>query len=87
MRMMMNVNPADFLPQVRCPVLAIFGENDTSLPVEKSIDLYKRYLQEANNDDVTIKLFPDGDHGLQINGDFAPGYFETINTWLIMRGD
>ncbi len=87
MRAVINVNPADFLTKVRCPVLAIFGEKDTSVPVQKSIALYKKYLQEAGNEDVTIELFPDADHGIQVNNDFAPGYFETINNWLKMKGD
>ncbi|MCP4415030.1 MAG: GNAT family N-acetyltransferase [Chloroflexi bacterium] len=85
MRAVMNVNPADFLTKVRCPVLAIFGEKDRSVPVEKSIALYKKYLQEAGNKDVTIELFPDADHVIQVNDDFAPGYFEIINNWLKMK--
>jgi len=31
MRAVMGVNPSDFLTKVRCPVLAIFGEKDTSI--------------------------------------------------------
>ncbi len=84
MRAVMNVNPADFLTKVHCPVLAIFGERDTSIPVNKSIALYKKYLQEASNEEVTIELFPDADHIIHVDGDCAPGYFETINTWLSM---
>lgn len=87
MRAVMNVNPADFLTKVHCPVLALFGENDTSIPVDKSIALYEKYLHEAGNEDVTIELFPEADHGIQVNGDFAPGYFDTINNWLKRRGD
>ena len=83
LRALMNVNPADYLTKVHCPVLAIFGERDTSLPVQKSIDHYERYLEEAGNENVTIELFPDADHAIHVNGDFAPGYFETINSWLV----
>lgn len=36
-------------------------------------------------EDVTIELFPDADHSIQVNGNFAPGYYETINGWLKMR--
>jgi len=40
MRAVIEVNPADFLTNVHCPVLAIFGENDTSIPVDKSVFIY-----------------------------------------------
>lgn len=82
MSAIMIVNPADFLTKVHCPVLAIFGEQDTSVPVQRSIALYNRYLKEAGNENVTIKVFPNADHSIHINADFAPGYFETINNWL-----
>jgi dienelactone hydrolase len=85
MRAMMVVDPGDFLTKVRCPVLAIFGEKDTQIPVNKSIALYKAYLQEAGNEDVTIELFPDADHMIQVGGDFASGYYESVNRWLVMR--
>ena len=58
MRAVMQVDPTDFLTKVRCPVLAIFGEKDTSLPVERSVALYWQYLGEAGNEAVTIKVFP-----------------------------
>ena len=82
MRAVLEVNPADFLSKVHCPVLAIFGEADTSIPVEKSVSLYKKYLGEAGNEAVTIKVFPQASHTIQIDDAFAPGYFETINKWL-----
>jgi len=79
----MVVDPGDFLTKVHCPVLAIFAEKDTSIPVNKSIAIYKEYLHEAGNEDVTIELFPDADHTIQIDGDFAPGCYETVNSWLV----
>lgn len=82
MRAVMDVNPADFLTKVHCPVLAIFGEKDTSVPVNKSVAFYKQYLKVAGNEDVIIKIFPNASHTIKVDGDFAPGYFETINTWL-----
>ncbi len=82
MAAMMNMDPADYLMQVRCPVLAIFGAADTSLPVEESIGRYRHYLSQANNSSVTIRIFPAADHGIHVDGEFAPGYFDAINTWL-----
>jgi len=82
MRAVMEVNPADFLTKVHCPVLAIFGENDTSIPVEKSVTLYKQYLGEAGNNALTIKVFPNASHTIRVDGIFAAGYFELILNWL-----
>lgn len=82
MRAILEVNPADFLTKVRCPILAIFWEDDTSIPVEKSVMLYKRFLGEAKNDAVTIKVFPKAGHTIKIDEEFAPGYFDTMQNWL-----
>jgi dienelactone hydrolase len=82
MRVVMDVDPANFLTKVHCPVLAIFGEADTSIPVEKSVALYKQYLGEAGNEAVTIKVFPKASHTIHVGEEFAPGYFKSIITWL-----
>jgi len=81
-RLSQEVDPAEYLTKVQCPVLAIFGEADTSIPVEKSVALYKKYLDEAGNNAVTIKVFPNANHTIQVGGEFSPGYFDLINTWL-----
>lgn len=78
----MDVNPANYLTKVHCPVLAIFGEKDTSIPVEKSIAIYKQYLGEAGNKAITIKVFPNASHAIRIGETFAPGYFELMSSWL-----
>ncbi len=82
MRAVMNVDPANFLTRVHCPVLAIFGENDTSTPVEKSVARYKQYLGEAGNDAFTIKLFPNASHTIRVGERFACGYFDLMLDWL-----
>lgn len=86
MRALMEVDPADFLTKVRCPVLAIFGESDTSVPVEKSVALYKQYLHEAGNEAVTIKVFPNAGHTIRVGGEFADGYFDLMVDWLGAQG-
>ena len=82
MRAVMDVNPADFLTKVHCPVLAIFGENDTSIPVNKSITLYKQYLGKAGNKAYVIKVFPNASHTIRVGEKFAPGYFDLMLNWL-----
>lgn len=82
MRAVMVLDPADFLAKVHCPVLAIFGSDDTSLPVERSIAFYKQYLGQAGNEAVTIEVFPKADHTIHIGDEYAPGYFDLLRAWL-----
>ena len=82
MRVVMEINPADFLKKVRCPVLAIFGENDTSIPVDKSVFIYEQCLGEAGNETLTIKVFPNASHTIRVGGKFASGYFDLVLDWL-----
>jgi len=78
----MKFDPADYLKKIKVPVLAIFGEKDTSIPVNKSIKLYKKYLKDAKNDDITIKIFPNANHGINVKGKPAPGFYKTMIAWL-----
>lgn len=82
MRAVMNINPADFLTKVRCPVLAIFGEADTSIPVKKSVVLYQQYLHEAGNEALTVEIFPNASHTIRVDEKFADGYFDVMVNWL-----
>jgi uncharacterized protein len=82
MRAVMEVNPADFLTKVYCPVLAIFGEADTSIPVKKSVTLYQQYLHEAGNEALTVEIFPNASHTIRVGEKFADGYFDLMVNWL-----
>jgi len=75
-------DPADSLSKVTVPVFAVFGEMDQYLPVEKSIELYRRYLTEAGNKDFSFKVFLGADHSIKVEGEYAEGYFEALRDWL-----
>jgi pimeloyl-ACP methyl ester carboxylesterase len=81
-REVMNVDPADFLTRVNCPVLAIFGQEDKTTPVSKSVKLYRQYLGEAGNEDYEIVVFPGAGHNIQVDEDYAPDCFDTLSDWL-----
>jgi uncharacterized protein len=88
----MNYDPVSVLEKVSVPVLEIFGEEDELVPVEKSIEIMKRAFERNGNKDVTFKVFPGADHGIQVfspRGDrqFAPQYVETMIEWLEKRLD
>jgi pimeloyl-ACP methyl ester carboxylesterase len=64
-RRMVEFDPGPAWEKVRSPVLAIYGDKDTSLPAEKSLPIIRRGLEVAGNRDVTIKVFTGADHGMR----------------------
>ena len=71
-RRMVEYDPGPAWEKVRCPVLAIYGEKDTSLPANESLPIIRRGLDRAGNRDVTIKVFPRADHGLMTSETGGP---------------
>ena len=63
-------------------MLAIFGDKDTSIPVEKSVRLYEQYLRQAGNEAFTLAVFPNASHTIRVGETFADGYFELMVKWL-----
>ncbi len=80
------------LEKFHCPVLAVLGARETFVPAQKSARIWQVALAKADNTDVTIKVFPDGDHSLiacktgglketaRARG-FVAGYFDTLLEW------
>lgn len=77
------VDPANYLSKIHVPVLAIFGEKDASVPVSKSIEVYEKSLQDAGNQDLTVKIFPDANHIIHVNDKPASGYYSSMVKWLL----
>ena len=80
-------NPRGALEKVTCPVLAIFGESDIMVPVKDSASVFEEALNEAGNKDYTIKVFPEADHGIMVDDEYADGYLDTMTGWLLERLD
>jgi uncharacterized protein len=87
----------EVLDKIRCPVLAIFGEKDYVVDWRKTLALYKETIGKNNKNRLTIKTFPDGNHGLRkcktgaINEviekeEFCDSYIETMTAWLKQNG-
>lgn len=96
-RLHMNFDSLSILERVKCPVLAIWGELDCTVPAEKSCDIFQECLARSANGDVTLKVFPKADHALfpTVTGGmremlqswkeqkgFVPNYLETMTEWL-----
>jgi pimeloyl-ACP methyl ester carboxylesterase len=79
-----DFDPRPYLKKVRCPALVLFGGKDVVGPVEKSAAIYRQGLEEAGNPDVTLRIFPRGNHAIQFGpqGRFEPTYLETMVDWI-----
>lgn len=87
----MGYDPIPALETVTQPVLAIFGEFDTSTPVAATTAIYRDALNRGGNTDYFIIVFPGADHSLLVwpkPGDqvhwpvLASGYLEAMTTWI-----
>lgn len=73
--------------KVKCPVLAICGEDDREVPPNLIATRLREYLSEANNRDFEVIVIPGADHvlaktGSGSNGDFVPGYLDKMTAWI-----
>jgi pimeloyl-ACP methyl ester carboxylesterase/tetratricopeptide (TPR) repeat protein len=85
-------DPEPYLRRMRVPSLWIYGGRDQSIPADLSMDALKR-LKAAGRHDITIRLFPNGNHTLLESETgsrderpwltrYVPGYFDTMLTWV-----
>jgi dipeptidyl aminopeptidase/acylaminoacyl peptidase len=79
--------PAEALARITCPFLAVFGELDPLLPAWESAQICGKALREAGNRDVTIAIFPQGNHRIRVDEGraFAPGYLDLLADWTATR--
>ncbi len=64
-RRMVGNDTSSWWPRVRCPVLVLYGDRDTSNgPPEPSVAIIERGLKAAGNGDVFVRIFRGADHSL-----------------------
>ena len=91
-----DFNPLPMWEQYDRPVLAIFGELDTSTPVSEVVPRLATALAVRKNTDFTIKVFPKAHHlileaktgsdsELEHLKRYSPGYFDLMSTWIQTR--
>jgi len=71
------------LSTLRCPVLAVWGENDRFLPPHRSAAVLKRLLAGVGID-LTIEIIPGAGHIMTRAGEneVAPEYDKIVAAWL-----
>jgi len=75
-------------PQVKCPVLAIWGAKDRFVPVNRSRAVFLSCMSGSNNRDVTALKIPGASHILTVPGsalDFAGDYPQVMTEWITAR--
>jgi pimeloyl-ACP methyl ester carboxylesterase len=91
-----SFDPVPALSSLQAPLLALYGCEDTSLPVEDNAYQLREVLDASGHRDHEVVLVPDADHLLRTTpasaggepspGDrIAPGVFELLVTWLDRR--
>jgi pimeloyl-ACP methyl ester carboxylesterase len=89
-------DPSPDLREVRCPLLAFFGDCDRTVPPERNRPALEQALGQGRNKDFTVVVLPKANHmflqaqtgvrteypGLK---NFVPCYFDTMSRWLQKR--
>jgi uncharacterized protein len=96
-RLIYFYDPAPALQSLRCPVLFISGAQDTPKAVKENVVNIQKWLQQAGNQGLTIKVFPNAGHNLFVNEPgllemlttarlrYAPGYLDLVESWVVQR--
>ena len=105
MRMILNpwfvelslYDPRTTLPDIRCPVLALFGTRDTQVAAEPNETSMRRIFAASGNRDVTLRTFPGLNHLFQhaktgapseygnIDETMAPDVLEAVSKWILEK--
>ena len=70
----LTANPLPTLSAVTVPVLALFGEQDPTLPLEESVRGVRKVLREAGHRDYQVAVIRGGDHALRVRPSHGLGH-------------
>ena len=87
LRFFIMSDPAEYFPEIKCPVLALNGEKDCQVMAEKNVNAIVDGLINAGNNNVTGKVFPELNHLFQHANTGLPNEYgeieETISTEVL----
>ena len=78
MQYFLKFNPVTTLEKVKCPVLALNGENDLQVPPKENLAGIKSALAKGGNKHVTIIEFPNLNHLFQESKTGSPSEYAEI---------
>ena len=83
------------LSDIKCPVLAVFGEMDSQVNWRSTQSLYKNTMGARQTSQLEIKTLPNCNHNImkcdtgglhenleKYSGEMCDDYFATMQTWL-----
>ncbi|KQW43378.1 MULTISPECIES: S9 family peptidase [unclassified Roseateles] len=90
-------DPMPSYARVKVPMLAVFGDRDAFVPVERSVTLLRQALAQAGNRDHQITILDHAAHGLWATDldsghkaatttGFHADYFPTLVRWMKAQG-
>ena len=94
LRSFLAYDPSSALEQLKCPVLALWGEKDTTLDPEQNSSAMKKAFSKGRNRDAKIKMLPGLNYLFQkantglaseygtLHEAMSPVALETIQTWI-----
>jgi len=94
-RYFITTDPATFWKNVKCPVLALNGENDLQVSARENLSAIEKALKSGGNRNVKIIRLPDLNHLFQhcttglpaeygsIEETFSPGALKIISDWIL----
>ena len=85
--------PVPMWEKVKVPVLLVWGDKDTVVPVAEGKAIIENALKKAGNKDVTVKIFPNVNHAVVLvnqdkSWDFPRidlNYYETMVDWTLEK--
>jgi len=96
-RYFLAYDPEPTLEEVKCPVLALFGEKDLQVSVKQNLPVMEKAFKKGNNRDATFKVFPQANHLFlkaktgspseyaSLEKVFVPDFLDTISTWILSQ--
>ncbi|HUZ57372.1 MAG TPA: alpha/beta hydrolase [Hanamia sp.] len=93
----LKTDPATYLKEVKCPVLALNGSKDLQVPPEQNISAIKQALADGGNKKVTTEILPGLNHLFQecktglpneyatIEQTFSPTALLIIKNWILKQ--
>ena len=97
LRFFVEYDPVPALAGLTVPVLALYGELDTQVPVELNATAFSEIVTGAGNLDYTVATLAQANHLFQealtgsiseyaeLKPEFIPGFLESISEWILRQ--
>jgi pimeloyl-ACP methyl ester carboxylesterase len=91
---LLDFDPRRVLGKIECPVLAIYGGLDTTVPAKPNQKALESIFRDNDRAELSIRLIPKANHFYmeaktgtpeeisQLEKEFAPGFLEAVSEWI-----